>query len=257
MSISILWGVALVFFLIAIVLYINYAFRLQMFSRVLRGIGRFTLSLLAVGLLIALACAFDKLWLTLFLTLLIILAESLLAVGRGKFKLRLILLPVLAGMSAATLVVASVVALWVTSLRHPFSAHIFLPIVGILTGSLAGVLCKSLRVYFMGLEHHRQLYDYLLGNGCTHRQAVDYFVRRALQSAVSSVLRQVGVVSAFMLPICAFSLVMAGIDVVSSVMFEIVICVSVFAASLLSLLVTLLVARRMSFDDYGRFKPVS
>lgn len=256
MMFSIFWGLVLACACIAIAFYLDYFFRLRFSGRLLRGVGRLALSLILVVLVVTLASAINALWATLLLSLLMVFVASLLAVVHGKLKARSMLLPIFAGMAVATLIMSPIMALWVTSVKDSFSAHIFLPLVGFLTGSMSGVLSKSLRVYYMGLEHHRQLYDYLLGNGCTHRRAMDYFIRRALQSVCSSLLRRYGAASAFLLPVCTYALVLSGWDVLSSAVFEFALCMSILAASLLSLIVALLVSRRMLFDDYGRFQPV-
>ena len=113
---------------------------------------------------------------------------------------------------------------------------------------------KALDFFFVGLRNHGQLYYYLLGNGSSHRQAVSYFVRRSLKSAIVSVLRRLSLLCFATAPVLFFGLVMAGVDVVTAAALQLLLMVMELTASLLSIAFTLVVGRKYCFDEYERLK---
>ena len=58
------------------------------------------------------------------------------------------------------------------------------------------------------------------------------------------------------IPMVMWSMLMVGSDVLTAVFFQIVILIAVFSASVLSIVVTLRVASKLSIDKYGKLKVI-
>lgn len=81
-----------------------------------------------------------------------------------------------------------------------------------------------------------------------------WFVRRAMQRAMMPFVARM---TALMVPLAAtmmWALVMAGVPVLTAVLFEALMAIAMLAASLSSLWLTLVLAKRYSFDEYDRFR---
>ena len=113
---------------------------------------------------------------------------------------------------------------------------------------------KALHAYYVGLANHSQLYDYLVGNGATHRQAVNYFVRRALEANMVPHARYMAYTVVTVAPAMAWAMVMSGAGVVAAGVVTVMMAVAAMAASVLSLMVALMVGRKYCFDDYMALK---
>ena len=128
-------------------------------------------------------------------------------------------------------------------------------IFGIILGTVASCNARALYAYYAGLENHRQIYDYLIGNGASHKKAVNTFVRRALEANVIPQVRRMANVMVGVSPAMMWGMVLGGMDVPAAVVFDLLLTIAVLSASVLSLVVAITVARRYDFDEYQALRP--
>lgn len=252
-NVSIL-GCVLGLLLLAVPFYVMFKYRLRIMDVVLASLVRMVLTMGVVGGMVYAAIAYDKLWLNVVLTVMMIVAGAVLAVRRSRLNMRRLMVPMLAGMSVATLVVAAYVLYLVVGVESPLSAKMLLPVAGMLVAGVMTSNAKALHAYYVGLANHSQLYDYLVGNGATHRQAVNYFVRRALEANMVPHARYMAYTVVTVAPAMAWAMVMSGAGVVAAGVVTVMMAVAAMAASVLSLMVALMVGRKYCFDDYMALK---
>ena len=173
---------------------------------------------------------------------------------RAKLPLRQLFLPVLAGTFAGVLVVGMYVLLLVMGGANVLEARYMIPVVAMLTGHLIHANSKALHVYYMGLRHHGQLYHYLLANGATHRRALGYLLRRAIQQSALPGLSGMGWVVMGVSPLVTWGMLLGGASVPAAVACQVVLLVAMFTAAVLSIIVTVAVSRRYLLDDYAQLR---
>ena len=244
MKITIL-GVLAGLLLLAIPFYVLFRYRLKVMGAVFVALVRMSLLLAVAGGVMYLTAMADSVAVTLGLSVLMAVAASLWTCWRSRLRARRCLIPVMSGMCSAALVVGLYVLVLVTGSDSPFSVSMVLPVFGIILGTVASCNARALYAYYAGLENHRQIYDYLIGNGASHKKAVNTFVRRALEANV-----MVGVSPAMM-----WGMVLGGMDVPAAVVFDLLLTIAVLSASVLSLVVAITVARRYDFDEYQALRP--
>ena len=176
MKITIL-GVLAGLLLLAIPFYVLFRYRLKVMGAVFVALVRMSLLLAVAGGVMYLTAMADSVAVTLGLSVLMAVAASLWTCWRSRLRARRCLIPVMSGMCSATLVVGLYVLVLVTGSDSPFSVSMVLPIFGIILGTVASCNARALYAYYAGLENHRQIYDYLIGNGASHKKAVNTFVR--------------------------------------------------------------------------------
>lgn len=218
------------------------------------SLARMVVTMLMMGGVMYAAVAYNRLWLNVLIALAMPVAGAFYAVRRSKLNMRKLFVPMLSGMLVSTFLLTVYILLLVVDVKTPFSAIAMLPVVGILVGTMVTSNAKALHAYYVGLDNHRQLYDYLIGNGATHRQAVNYFVRRALEANMVPQARYMAYTVLSVSPAFAWALLMGGISVVTASALSVAIAIAAMAASVLSLVVAMLVARRYCFDDYMSLK---
>lgn len=234
--------------------YVFYAFNIPLLTKTLRSFLKMAGSLLVLGVLLYGVVALDKPLITLLFALLIIAWGAALSVVRAKLPLRQLFLPVLAGTFAGVLVVGMYVLLLVMGGANVLEARYMITVVAMLTGHLIHANSKALHVYYMGLRHHGQLYHYLLANGATHRRALGYLLRRAIQQSALPGLSGMGWAVMGVSPLVTWGMLLGGASVPAAVACQVVLLVAMFTAAVLSIVVTVAVSRRYLLDDYAQLK---
>ncbi len=243
--------------LLAIPFVFDNILKLKIGDKLLKG----SISLLALivihGAILSLSIWQNHLWLTILAAFIVIVLTCIWALLRFRLKLRRLLIPSFVGLLVVMLIIAPISAMLVTPLPQSFSPRFFLPIMCLLSGSISYNMVHGMRKYYVGLQHHAALYNYLLGNGCTHHQAVAYFFRRSLQSTALWVLRRISTTMLTASPLLLLVLVWAGVPVLKAAILNFMFFFAILSGSMSSLFVSLWVARRYTFDEYSRLQPVS
>lgn len=234
--------------LLAVPAALLYIYNVKLERLMLMAVARMLAVMLLTGLFLYFAFRYDSAWINLlFFVLMVVLAAAASIRKLVGLPFRQHFVPVLAGMSAAALLVGGWLLLvaaaandWQVNLME---ARWLLPVTGLLMGSLIGLNRRALAAYYKGFEHHSALYYYLLGNGATHREAVAYLMRRALQYAALPVMGQMTGMVVGQAPVVVWAMLLAGVGVWTAVAWQVLLLVAVLAASMLSVTVALVVAQ--------------
>ena len=164
----------------------------------------------------------------------------------------MLFVPVVAAVAVSVIVVSAWLLLVTLGTGALVSPRFFLPIVGILSGTAITACSDSLSAYYDGLRHHNQLYFYLLGNGATHAEALDTFVRRALEKAVMPGLSQMATVVVGTAPVMMWTMIMCGQGAIEAAAFQLLVMAAAFCVSVMSVLLAVILTRKYMFDEYSR-----
>lgn len=255
MSITV-WGILLGSLLLAIPVYVIYRFKLKIINRVLAAVCRMVLVVFATALLAYTTIKLNSVGFSIVAFLLLVSVSSILVVRKSGLKPTKLLIPVMGGMLLTTSVIGFYVLFFVLGLKNPFVPQYFLPVMGLIAFGMISVNARALQIYYMGLKNHSQLYYYLLGNGSNHYEAVSYLLRRCLQASIVSSTRQLSRIVMVSAPVLMFGMMLGGAGVVDAAVCQVLFMIVVMASSIGAVIVTLLVARQGSFDEYERLKPV-
>lgn len=248
MNITLL-GFVLGLLLLAIPAYALWVFDRNMLSRLAKSVVRYAIVVAVLSAVLWCAVKAGSAWLSIVLSLLLVVLGAALTIGRARLKSWRMFVPTLLGMLAATVLTGAYVLLLCLN-----NYALILPVAGLLVGCMTGMNARALNAYFMGLQHHNQLYYFLLGNGATHREAVRHFVGRALRASMVGAARQMTAVGFATAPVALYVLVMAGVGVGTAAATQILLVAWALAAATISQLITFAIARRWAFDDYERLK---
>lgn len=243
--------------LLAIPFVFDNILKLNISDKLLKGSVSLLVLIVLCGAILSFAIWQNHLWLTILAAFILVVVTCIWAMLRFRLKLRRLLIPSFTGLLVVILVFAPISAMLVTPLLQSFLPQYFLPIVCLLAGSISFNMVRGIRKYYVGLQNHAALYNYLLGNGCTHHQAVAYFLRRSLQSTALWVLRRISTTMLTASPLLLLVLVWAGVPVLKAAILNFMFFFAILSGSMISLFVALWVARRYTFDEYSRLQPVS
>jgi putative ABC transport system permease protein len=255
MKISLL-GIVLGLVLVAFPIFIIFQYRLTLLNRYVKSIVRLIVSVAVVALCTFASVKLNSLALNILLALLFCVFSTAMSVVKSRLKFERSFLPLLAGTLAGAIVVGLYFIFLVMGARGAQVSTWLIPIYGLLAGGMIEANARALETYYSGLRHHNQLYYYLLGNGCTHAKATEYFFRRGLQTSIVTVCKRMSAVTFAAAPSIFFVAVMGGMDVLTAAALQVFLLFAVLSASLISVFVSLLIGRRYNFDEYNKLKKV-
>ncbi len=249
-------GLAVGLLLMAAPIWFFRMFGVRQIRSTLIAVARMVVQLFLIGLYLRYLFEWNSPWINILWVLLMVVVASLTASHRTRLRRRVVLLPLMAGLLGAALVVGLYFLVFVLRLPHPFDARYFIPIMGILMGNMLGVCVMGLNTFYDGLQRERQLYYYLLGNGATHLEAVMPFVRRAIERSFAPCIANMAVMGIVSLPGTMIGQILGGSAPGIAIKYQMMIIVITFSASMLALMTTLHLADRRSFDVHGRLRDV-
>lgn len=242
--------------LLGIPLWFFYKFGAPLIKSTVTAAARMVVQLFLIGLYLRYLFEWNSAAVNFAWVLVMVLVASFTAARRTRLRKRMIVIPLSVGLMATAVVVGMYFLVLVLRLADPFDARYFIPIMGILMGNMLGVNVMALNTYYDGLQRDRQLYDYLLGNGATHVEAVTPFVRRAMEKAFAPAIANMAVMGIVSLPGTMIGQILGGSAPGIAIKYQMMIIVITVSASMLSLIITLYLADRRSFDAYGRLLDV-
>ncbi|MGI6243117.1 MAG: ABC transporter permease [Prevotella sp.] len=252
-----LFGFVLGLLLLAIPFYIVYVLKLHELHKLFNAIGVMLISVLLVGAGMFLLLKWNNVALTIISGVVMALLSSVFTIRKARLKVAKLFFPVVSGTLLSVFLIGIYVLFLVLGLHNPFEVRFFVPVLGLLTGCIIGANAHALHIYYMGSYHHQQLYYYILGNGGTHLEATNYFVRRAFQAALNPMMRQMSGVVLFNAPVLMLALVMSGVDLATAMALQILLFIMILAASFASLFLTLIIGRKYNFDAYNSLRPMA
>ena len=247
-------GILIILLLLVIPLVLLHEFKVRILPRALRAIAKMIVYLALTGLCLKYLFEWDNLATSILWIIIMTIAGTVLTVSKARLSLKRNFLPVGAGIIAGALVVGLIVLCLALGVNTPFEARYFIPVFGLLIGSMVETNANALATYYMGLQHHNQLYYYLLGNGASHNAALTYFVKRAIEKAAIPNISRMAVQMVGLTPVLMWGMLLCGYSVVAAVEYQILFLAASFCASVVSMVVTLLIARKYSFDQYNKLK---
>jgi putative ABC transport system permease protein len=250
-------GLCVGLLLMALPIYFFHLFRVPLIKSTVIATVRMVVQLLIIGLYLKYLFLWNNPFINILWTLIMVVVAAFTATSRTKLKRRFLLMPIGTGFLVSALVVGLYFLVFVLGLDKPFDARYFIPIIGILLGNMLGVNVLSLSTYYQGLQRERQLYYYLLGNGATHLEAVTPFISKAIEKSFMPCIANMAVMGIVSLPGTMIGQILGGSNPDVAVKYQIMIIVITFCASMLSLVITLWLARKLSFDDYGRLRDIT
>ena len=107
---------------------------------------------------------------------------------------------------------------------------------------------------YRSLNRERQLYLYLLGNGASPSEALTPFMREALIKSFNPTIASMAVMGLIALPGTMTGQILGGSSPSVAIKYQIMLMITIFASSLISVLLTLWISRKKTFDKYGMTK---
>lgn len=240
----------------AIPLYYLWKYKTRLVKATAIAILRMIVQLLLVGVYMKFLFEWDNPWINALWVIIMVVVASHTAVTRTRLKGKLLFIPMSIGFLFGAISVGFFFLQLVLRIDNVFQAQYFIPILGTLMGNMLSSNVIALNTYYQGLFREQQLYYYLLGNGASFSEARAPFISQALVKAFSPLIANMAVMGLVALPGTMIGQILGGSSPNVAIKYQMMIIIINFAASMLSLIITIKLSSRHTFDDYGVLQPV-
>lgn len=249
-------GLAVGMLMMLIPFYFLWRFRTGLLPAAVLGTVRMTIQLLLIGVYLRVLFLWDKAWVNLLWMVVMAVIASYTAVERTPLRRGVLLLPVFVGFLSTVLLVSLYFLGFVVRADNVFAARFFIPVAGVLFGNMLTVNIMAVNVYYSELQREQNLYYFLLGNGATRFEATLPFLRSAVVKAFSPCIANMAVLGIVSFPGTMIGQILGGAMPGVAIKYQLMISVITVVASMSSLVITIALSMRRTFDGYGRLKPI-
>ena len=220
------------------------------------AIVRMIVQLFFVGMYFKYLFLWDNPWINFLWVIVMILVASHTAVARTQLKRKVLLIPISIGFLFSVITIGLFFLGIVLHIDNVFEAQYFIPIFGILMGNMLSSNVIALNAYYTGLQREQQMYYYLLGNGATQKEARAPFIGQAMVKSFSPLIANMAVMGLVALPGTMIGQILGGSNPSVAIKYQMMIVIINFTASMISLMITISLSSKHSFDTFGVLKPV-
>lgn len=250
------WGLGIGMLLLLIPLYFFHRFNTRLVKPTVVGALRMVVQLFLIGMYLKYLFLWDNPWITFLWVFIMVYVATETALSRTHLKRDILMIPLVVGFLTSAILVGLYFLGIVLQLDNIFGAQYMIPIFGILMGNMLSSNVIALNTFYTNLMREQQLYYYLLGNGATRHEATAPFVREAIIKAFSPAIANMAVMGLVALPGTMIGQILGGSSPNVAIKYQMMIIVITVAASILSLMITLWLSFRKTFDSYGCIRQV-
>lgn len=250
------YGLGVGLLLSMIPLYYLWKFKTGLVKATAIAIVRMIVQLFFVGMYFKYLFLWDNPWLNFLWVIIMILVASHTAVARTQLKRKVLLIPISIGFLFSVITIGLFFLGIVLHIDNVFEAQYFIPIFGILMGNMLSSNVIALNAYYTGLQREQQMYYYLLGNGATQKEARAPFIGQAMVKSFSPLIANMAVMGLVALPGTMIGQILGGSNPSVAIKYQMMIVIINFTASMISLMITISLSSKHSFDTFGVLKPV-
>ncbi|MBQ8867956.1 MAG: ABC transporter permease [Bacteroidaceae bacterium] len=250
------WGLGIGMLLLLVPICFFHRFKTGLVKATVVGAVRMVVQLFLIGIYLKYLFLWDNPWINFLWVFIMVYVATETALSRTRLKRSILMLPLIVGFLASAILVGLYFLGVVLQLDNIFGAQYMIPIFGILMGNMLSSNVIALNTFYTNLMRDRQLYYYLLGNGASRFEAIAPFVREAIIKAFSPAIANMAVMGLVALPGTMIGQILGGSSPNVAIKYQMMIIVITVAASILSLMITLWLGTRKTFDAYGCIRQV-
>ena len=250
------WGLGIGMLLLLVPIYFFHRFKTGLVRPTVIGAVRMVVQLFLIGIYLRYLFLWDNPLINFLWVFIMVYVATETALSRTHLKRSILMLPLIVGFLTSAILVGLYFLGVVLQLDNIFGAQYMIPIFGILMGNMLSSNVIALNTFYSNLLREQQLYYYLLGNGATRYEAITPFIREAIIKAFSPAIANMAVMGLVALPGTMIGQILGGSSPNVAIKYQMMIIVITVAASIVSLIITLLLSARKTFDAYGCIRQV-
>ena len=203
-------------------------------------IARLTITLIVLTACLYYVFLWDKTWVNI---LWVLLTSGIAASVYCKRRWQKI--PIYISMTVVTFVFGILVLLLIDA-SHLFSAPFFIPVMTMLQAEALFVCRRGITTYVLERRTHKELFEYLRGNGAHQLEALRPFLTKAITRAFTPVLQQLLLVGLVFVPSLLCGMLLCGIQPLQAIAFLVLMTAAALSSTMLILVLSLYIYTRIS-----------
>ena len=153
--------------------------------------------------------------------------------------------PIYISMTVVTFIMGIVVLL-LMDVPHLFGASYFLPVMTMLQAEALFVCRRGITTYVLERRTHKELFEYLRGNGAHQLEALRPFLTKAITRAFTPVLQQLLLVGLVFVPSLLCGMLLGSIQPLQAIAFLALMTAAALSSTMLILVLSIYIYTRIS-----------
>lgn len=153
--------------------------------------------------------------------------------------------PIYISMTVVTFIMGIVVLL-LMDVPHLFGASYFLPVMTMLQAEALFVCRRGITTYVLERRTHKELFEYLRGNGAHQLEALRPFLTKTITRAFTPVLQQLLLVGLVFVPSLLCGMLLCGIQPLQAIAFLVLMTAAALSSTMLILVLSIYIYTRIS-----------
>jgi putative ABC transport system permease protein len=236
-------------------IWIFYIYKTGLIRSTMIAIVRMAIQLFLVGLYLEVIFELNSILLNLAWVVVMIIAAGFVITSRSELSKKHIMFPLLIAIVINVIVNGAVYAFLIVGTDAIFYARYLIPIMGMVVGNSVNSTIIGLRKYFHSIKENEQQYIYMLMCGASQVEASFQFIRSALQEAFNPVIASTATIGLIWLPGMMTGQILGGSDPVIAIKYQIIIVISIFVGSVVTVYSTLKISKSFAFDNRDILRP--
>lgn len=247
------WQVGLAALLILVNAAVSLALRLGMERRLLVAAVRTVGQLALIGLVLDWVFAVGRVEIVLVLMTVMVLIAGLAAVRRTERRYPGIWLNSIVSMWASSWIIAAIALFGIVRVRPWYDPQYAIPLLGMILGNTLNGISLGLDRLTEELRSRRDQVDTLLALGATRWEAAQEPVRRSVRTGMIPIINSMMVVGIVSIPGMMTGQLLAGVDPLSAVEYQIVIMFLIASGTALGTVGVVMLGYRRLFSNRHQF----
>lgn len=229
-------------------------FKTGLVKSTLIAAARMIVQLFLIGFYLGYLFEWNNIWINLTWIIVMSGVASYTVLKRTQLPFKQLFIPVSGALLCSIFTIDFYFLGWVVQPEQLFETRYFIPISGMILGNMLSANVIALNSFYGSIRRDELLFRYRLGNGATQHEACIPFIREALKQSFSPTIASMSVMGLIALPGTMTGQILGGSAPDVAIKYQIMIMITIFASSLISVLITLWVFYRRAFDKFGNRK---
>lgn len=229
---------------------------LRLHRMVLWAAARMVVQLLLVGVLLRVVFAWQSPWATLGVIALMMAAAVREVATRPQRRLPAWSCYRISAIAVSATSIATVLLALLSAIRPTpwYDPRYAIPLMGIVLGTVLNAASLGLDVFFGGIASARALIEARLALGATGHEALQPYIRNAMRSGLMPIVNQLSAAGIITLPGIMTGQLLAGMDPMAAVKYQILLMLLLTGASALAVLTVVYLSAARVMDERHRLR---
>jgi len=225
--------------------------KVPLVGQMLTGAVRMTVQLLFVGFYLKFVFELNNPWINILWVLVMILIADVSIVRGTELRLSKLMVPLFWALLAGTLVPLFYFVFFILQKVNLFDARFVIPIGGMILGNCLRADIVGIRRFYSDIRTGEKAYLQRLADGATLSEATRPYLGHTLREALAPTLATMATTGLVSLPGMMTGVILAGEDPMTAIMYQISIMIAIFTGTSITVLLAVLLSRKVCFDGWG------